>query len=294
MTNHLITKWFGCFLVDEHNQIVEQYIFSKTRDELVEILEKIRSDQILDVEKKFVKDEQPFVAEKRLQHLGVFKPEKNVFSTFFANPVDFGFSLDLFQEVMCSLTDKEIYYQLDQKDYQVIQQVNALDELQHIDNMIGERIAAWDMYPGHEQFQKPIIEIKNNVARNQSVLKQQIESAVTDLAPNTTELVGPMIAARLIAHAGSLRKLAMLPSSSIQLLGAEKALFRFKKQGGKPPKHGVIFQHPLISKSPYARRGKHARLLSAKIAIAAKADMFTKRFIAPMLKDQLYDLVKKK
>jgi len=67
-----------------------------------------------------------------------------------------------------------------------------------------------------------------------------------------------------------MERLATMPASTVQLLGAEKALFRFKKEGGKPPKHGVIFQHPLINKASRKNRGKIARILAAKIAIAAK------------------------
>jgi nucleolar protein 56 len=77
--------------------------------------------------------------------------------------------------------------------------------------------------------------------------------------------------------------LAMFPASTIQLLGAEKALFRFKKEGGRPPKHGVIFQHPLINRAQKTERGKIARLLANKISTAIKADVFTKRDIADEL-----------
>jgi nucleolar protein 56 len=79
----------------------------------------------------------------------------------------------------------------------------------------------------------------------------------------------------------------MLPASTIQILGAEKALFRYKKEGGKPPKHGVIFQHPLLNRAPRDQRGRIARLLASKITIAIKADVFTKRDIADELNAQL-------
>ncbi|MEF8848595.1 MAG: C/D box methylation guide ribonucleoprotein complex aNOP56 subunit, partial [Candidatus Thermoplasmatota archaeon] len=99
------------------------------------------------------------------------------------------------------------------------------------------------------------------------------------------------IGARLISLAGSLEKLALMPSSTIQVLGAEKALFRFKKQGGRPPKHGVIFQHPLINKSKKSDRGKIARVLAGKISIAAKGDYFTHRDISSRLEKELNERV---
>jgi nucleolar protein 56 len=84
-----------------------------------------------------------------------------------------------------------------------------------------------------------------------------------------------------------MQRMAMLPASTIQILGAEKALFRFKKEGGKPPKHGVIFQHPLINRAPKSERGRIARLLATKISTAIKADVFTKRNISKDLEHYL-------
>jgi len=112
------------------------------------------------------------------------------------------------------------------------------------------------------------------------------------LAPNTTKIVGPLIGARLISISGGMERLAIMPASTIQILGAEKALFRFKKEGGKPPKHGVIFQQSLINKSPYKIRGKIARVLATKISIAIKADVFTKRDISKELIEDLNNRVK--
>ncbi|MBS3778220.1 MAG: hypothetical protein KGY50_02870 [Candidatus Thermoplasmatota archaeon] len=293
MQYYLITKWFGCFLVNKKGSIVKKEIFTYDEDELKQKVSRIRNNQILEEEQGLAHNTSLFVAEKRLESLGEFQPSKPVFLEFQPNPEEFGFSLTILHTVLRDITDHQVDHALANPDYQVIQQVNALDELQHIANVLSERITAWNMYPTTKAYQKPVTTVLDTVEKKQDELKQQIESAINDLAPNMSEIVGPMISARLLSHAGSLRKLAMLPSSSIQLLGAEKALFRFKKKGGKPPKHGVIFQHPYISKVPFKKRGKNARLLSAKIAIAAKADMFTKRFIAPILKEELSNQIKK-
>ncbi len=118
-------------------------------------------------------------------------------------------------------------------------------------------------------------------------LASYIDEAMKEVAPNIRELVGPLLGARLIKLAGGLMKLAMLPASTIQVLGAEKALFRALRTGGKPPKHGVIFQFPAIFRSPRWQRGKIARALAAKLAIAARVDAFTGQFIAPKLKEDL-------
>jgi nucleolar protein 56 len=82
-----------------------------------------------------------------------------------------------------------------------------------------------------------------------------------------------------------------MPASTIQVLGAEKALFRALRTGGKPPKHGVIFQFPEIHRAPRWQRGKIARALATKLAIAARVDFFTGRFIGDKLKKMLIERI---
>jgi len=118
-------------------------------------------------------------------------------------------------------------------------------------------------------------------------LEKYIDEAMYEVAPNIRSLVGSLLGARLISLAGGLSKLARLPASTIQVLGAEKALFRALKYGAKPPKHGVIFQHPLIHRSPKWQRGKIARALAAKLAIAARIDAFTGEYRADELREDL-------
>jgi len=114
-----------------------------------------------------------------------------------------------------------------------------------------------------------------------------ISTVMKEVAPNITALVGPLLGARLISLAGSLDRLARMPASTIQVLGAEKALFRALRTGGRPPKHGIIFQYPDIHKSPRWQRGKIARALASKLAIAAKIDAFTGRFVGDKLNEEL-------
>jgi nucleolar protein 56 len=99
-----------------------------------------------------------------------------------------------------------------------------------------------------------------------------IRSRARELAPNTCDVVGELLAARIIALAGGLEKLSRMPSSTVQVLGAEKAFFKHIKTGSRPPKHGVLFQHPLVHRAPYWQRGKVARAMAGKAAIAAKVD----------------------
>jgi nucleolar protein 56 len=116
-------------------------------------------------------------------------------------------------------------------------------------------------------------EVKDLHALRKS-LQRHVEVTMSKIAPNLTAIAGATIAARLVAKAGGLEKLARLPASTIQVLGAEKALFRALRTGAPPPKHGIIFQHKLVHSAPSWQRGKVARSLAAKIALAARVDAY--------------------
>ena len=118
-------------------------------------------------------------------------------------------------------------------------------------------------------------------------LSSTIENLMEILAPNLKNILTAIIGARLIAKAGSLLRLAQMPSSTIQIIGAEKALFRALKTGTRPPKHGLIFQHPSVNSAPKWQRGKIARALSSKIAIAVRIDVYRKGALDNSLLDKL-------
>jgi nucleolar protein 56 len=122
-------------------------------------------------------------------------------------------------------------------------------------------------------------------------LRAQLEGyrdyKLREIAPNLNHLLGEALATKLIVYSKGLKRLAHLPASSIQVLGAEKALFMHLTRKTKPPKHGIIFLHPAMRGISPKKRGKVARLIAAKVSIAAKADVYSKEFIADKLKDQL-------
>jgi len=122
-------------------------------------------------------------------------------------------------------------------------------------------------------------------------LKEKEEEYLKELmeknCPNVSSVAGYLIGAKMISIAGSLERLATLPASIVQLLGAEKALFRHIRTKAKAPKHGIIFQHPLVSGSKKEMRGKAARALADKIAIAARVDFFKGEFIGDKLCEEL-------
>ncbi len=115
--------------------------------------------------------------------------------------------------------------------------------------------------------------------------EQYVEDLMKKIAPNISAVAGPLIGAKLIAASGSLKRLSELPASTVQLLGAERALFRhLRNKANRPPRHGLIVQHPLIGSAAQKDHGKVARALADKISIAAKVDYFRGEFIGDKLR----------
>jgi nucleolar protein 56 len=286
MTHYLITKWFGTFLCDKTG-VQKEILFPKHEKEIVQRLREIEKNNVLEEEKKIIKNTNVIVNEKRLQQLGTYDEGEPFFKTITINPKDYGFSQELLHETSLLLAQQRVDEQLQSEDLQLIQMVNALDDLVQTANLLSERLSCWSLLPAPKKkvkpFEKTLAAVNDEIQR----LQDQIEIDMKTIAPNTSKIIGPLIGARLIALAGGMQRMAMLPASTVQILGAEKALFRFKKEGGKPPKHGVIFQHPLINRAQKTERGRIARLLANKISTAMKADVFTKRDIADELQQDI-------
>lgn len=123
-------------------------------------------------------------------------------------------------------------------------------------------------------------------------LLNRLEQLMKEEAPNITAIIGSKIGAKLIKEIGGLKKMAESPSSTIQVIGAEKALFRALRGKGSPPKHGIIFQDPRIHNAPEDQRGKIARAIANKLAIAARVDYFGERKISERLNRELGERIK--
>jgi len=132
----------------------------------------------------------------------------------------------------------------------------------------------------------------NTLYKMREKISKYLDSILKEVAPNLRELAGPLLAAKLISKAGGLEKLARSPSSTIQLLGSEKALFRFLHGRGKSPKYGILFSHQYIQNAPREHKGKIARTLAAKLSIAAKMDFYSKKYKADELKKDLEQRIK--
>ena len=134
----------------------------------------------------------------------------------------------------------------------------------------------------------------NNFFKLRKHNEDYLKGLEKEVCPNFMEVAGPTIAAKLISHAGSLKRLVKMPASTIQILGAEKALFRHmrNKRRNLPPKYGLIHEHQLIQKSKQEMHGKVARALADKLCIAIKIDYFHGKFIGDKLKNGLVDKFK--
>jgi len=142
----------------------------------------------------------------------------------------------------------------------------------------------------------PMMELAKSLENLYKLKEKQakyLENAMNEYCPNITAIAGPLIGAKLLALAGSLEKISSFPSSTIQVLGAEKALFRHLRTGAKSPKYGILHEHPLISQAKKQEHGKIARLLADKIAIAAKVDFFKGKFVGDKLKKDIERRLKK-
>ena len=174
-------------------------------------------------------------------------------------------------------------------DINLIQAIEALDENYGVTNILSERLLTWqsqtngsarqdiDELLGNNALPEHLVTLKEHYefsVKSAKFLSEYIEQNAPIIIPLTVNIVGNQLAVRLVAAAGSLSKLARMPSSTIQLLGAEKALFRHMSDGSPPPKHGYLYQHPLVRKASKKDKGKISRKLASKVSIASKIDYY--------------------
>lgn len=212
-----------------------------------------------------------------------------------------------------------------EKDKLMAQTVSALEDLRNVTNELSERLQEWYglYYPElevesnekraeliaklgeREEFEgfdgsmgldidsrdvkilQEFAEEVNKAFKTRDRIKKYLDGVMPSVAPNLTKVIGAEMAAKLISLAGSLEDLAKMPSSKIQLLGAEKALFRHLKGGGKPPKYGIIYNHPYIQKTQEGKGGKVARAIASKLMMAARTDYYTDKFKGEEYKKEL-------
>merc|ERR1711874_911852 len=133
------------------------------------------------------------------------------------------------------------------------------------------------------------------LAENRKELAKYLQDKMGNVAPNLATLIGDTVGARLISHAGSLTNLAKAPASTVQILGAEKALFRALKTRGNTPKYGLIFHSSFIGRAGAKNKGRISRYLANKCSIASRIDAFSDEsttVFGSKLKEQVEDRLK--
>jgi len=212
----------------------------------------------------------------------------------------------------------------------IAQASNALDETVKISNTMLMRLSEWfslhypelrisneemsekivqygkrDNWPGFksslgvdlteedENILKSFAESASKANELKNSLESYIKTSMREITPNFSSLLEPMLGARMLAAAGSLEKLARMSASNIQIIGAEKALFRHLKKKGKAPKYGMIYMSTVVQSVPEDKRGKVARAYAAKLMMAARIDFFSGRDETDKLKRELKEDLEK-
>lgn len=326
---YLVTTWFGSFLLDD-GKVSAEKLFPKDKDEIADRLIRVEDFKALKDEKELTKGlDEFFVLEKRLEKIGgTYSPEE----LDLPKAEDHDFDKSLLRDAMIEVAKKRLRKAVGLDDHisqavhtidDLIHTSNLLNERLHewynlhfpeLEKVVsGSKFAQLVAEYGNRE-SIPDVEFEGSVGAELSEeeketimhfarlitevdtekqkLEKYVEANMKEFAPNVEYLAGPLIGARLISMAGGLEDLARMPASTVQLLGAEKALFRHIKNGSRPPKHGMIFQHPYLHKAPYYQRGSIARAFAGKISIAARADFYSKNFIADGLRKALEKAMK--
>jgi nucleolar protein 56 len=194
------------------------------------------------------------------------------------------------------LAEQEIARQYGNRDAQLLQMIRTLDEIDEVANMLTERVVEWHRVKNPDfsrkyqrlsrnrllrmmnkeeggAFQQILAEI-GRISETRESLMNEVSALAGEVMPNCSALVGALVASRLVSQVGGLCALARLPGSSIQVLGSRTALYSHIRGGTPPPKHGIIFQHRRVHNAPNGARGRVARVLAAKLAIAARIDCY--------------------
>lgn len=192
-------------------------------------------------------------------------------------------------------------------DQQLIHAIRAMDDSERSANELAERVSEWagsryeDAGTG-VTYAKELAESDEDdrvvsLARRvrdlddeATAMRGHIERTAPDVAPNLSALAGPVLAARLIALAGGLKELARKPAGTVQVLGAEEALFAHLRGHAPSPKHGVIFIHEAVQGTHPENRGSAARALAGKLSIAARIDHYAGD-LRPEIEEELHERI---
>lgn len=165
-------------------------------------------------------------------------------------------------------------------DREAIRTIRLVEDLKDAADDLDQRLEEWPDPPASSG------KLRDRIRSEIGKLEARLDDLVQEIAPNLHHLLGPNLAALLMAEAGGLADLARRASTTVQVLGARRAVLRARK-GAKPPKHGVIFLHPKVAEAPRDRRGDNAKQLARLVVLAARADALTGRDVRDEIDDGL-------
>jgi nucleolar protein 56 len=206
--------------------------------------------------------------------------------------------LSTLRTLCLALGEQRLSEVLTEGDEYLLSMVRTLDELNSIINHLTERLVDWYgtldptftrkertmredvllsyLKKGGDAVFLSCVEEGECLVTLRNALSREVSRQAEIRYPNCSALLGGLVAARLVARAGGLSRLVRMPSATIQVLGAETALFSHLHAGTPSPKHGILYQHRRVHAAPRNRRGTVARVLAGRVAIAARLDFYRK------------------
>ena len=278
MKIHVASNFMGTFAFDSQGKLIGMQMFKTPEDSVKDagenkknLLKRLSEHEIIEDEigEKYLSNQYRAIASEKMS-----PKEINEFITKYH-------ALESGKSIRKQSSDKI-----------VMKVIGIIDEMDEVLNNLTERTREWcsvvepDLLAikDHQRFLEKAKKDKNidnfgksllDMHESRELLAEYIDNLAKEVMPNTSVIAGTMLASRLIEKAGGLDRLAKMPSSKIQLLGAEKALFRHLRGEGKAPKYGIIFGHQMIQNAPKQNRGKVARLVASKISMASKIDRYS-------------------
>jgi len=328
----LHTTWFGSFITED-GEVIDKELFPKQPAEIAKRKFQMDEGKLLMEEKRLIDRHEAklSVATERLSDFGNVKdiekaeidPEDYSYNDDLLQKalqelgrrkiresIDFGEHLaravetiqDLNETINIKLERLKTWYSLyfseleeevnDKKYLELIieyeDRYKIKEEIGFAEEFTGQEVTGQEM----KHFRRLARSIKGELELREE-LEEYVESKMQEYAPNLSTLTGPKLGGELIAEQGSLESLAKQPASTIQVLGAEKSLFRHLDKGTPPPKHGLILQHPYVHRAPESLRGKIARTFANKIAIAARIDYFDGEYQGEKMRKELEKKIEK-
>ncbi len=301
MPREAVSTWFGAFLLEE-GKILRSYPGPKDAAAILERIALRRAGDLTPEDAHLVREAAGADVGTRDRRLAERGLRLDLRLRGSVDPTTVGFDPRLLRDPLLEEADRALHAGWDPSIH-VQEAVRAMTDLDHIRNLLGERIGSWSSRdapendpgdhaaaarllledvtpasglsppdPSLARARRRLAETYRSIESVRSDLDKAVEETVPKQCPNLSVLLGPALAARMLAQAGGLDRMSRMPASTIQVLGAERAFFEHLRGRAPPPRHGLLFLHPRIQSAGRTERGRLARALAGKTAIAARLD----------------------